>query len=235
MLTSKLKGHSLGAAYALLWYSEFMRIYNNLPGTPAPQSTAEEAEEEPEPEPETAPAPPRPVPEAAVSITNSTTEYIASLKEKRQFILRDLYTFGCPRSGGRKHKADWARSFSDALEYHDGRSWRIVNTWDPVTRVPPAIPIFGGTWNHVDNGMQVLSGEKPKILATEVGTKPGFDVNPLRIAEHRKRLSIECSVNTDQTLMHNCQSYHHTTPMSILRPPEAGHRTEAVVVHTFRL
>lgn len=161
-----------------------MRIFNNTPGAPAPQvAAAPDSESDPEHDTAT-PAPPQPIPDAALSVTNSTTAYIASLKEKRQFILRDLYTFGCPRSGGVKDKRDWAQSFADALEYHDGRSWRIVNTWDPVTRVPPAIPLFGGTWNHVDNGMQVLSGEKPKILPTEVGTKPGFDVNPLRVKEH---------------------------------------------------
>jgi hypothetical protein len=35
-------------------------------------------------------------------------QFFSELKEKRQFILRDLYSFGCPRVGGKMDNLSWA-------------------------------------------------------------------------------------------------------------------------------
>ncbi|KAJ3972655.1 hypothetical protein EV361DRAFT_948608 [Lentinula raphanica] len=99
--------------------------------------------------------------------------FFSQLK-KRQFLLRDLYTFGCPRLGGVMNDKDWASQYVSALDDHTGQSWGVVNRYDPVTAVPPVIP-FISTWNHVDNGYQVSDQETPQPLPSEVGTQPGLN------------------------------------------------------------
>lgn len=106
--------------------------------------------------------------------------------KKRQFVLRDLYTYGCPRSGGKdSNREDWANNYLIALNNHLGKSWRIVNNLDPVTHVPPVIPILT-IWNHVDNGIQVFAEAAPQALPSEVGTQPGVFIPFWHLKDHRK-------------------------------------------------
>ena len=135
-----------------------MRLYNDTPAIPALTGEGDEHAE--------------------------LKPFFSQLKE-RKFVLRDLYTFGCPRAGGVKDKASWAKNYELALLGHTGQSWRIVNKDDPVTMVPPVVPIFSSTWNHVDNGYEVSDNDPPKRLPTEIGTKPGWHIG-LKFANHCK-------------------------------------------------
>ncbi|KZT04985.1 alpha/beta-hydrolase [Laetiporus sulphureus 93-53] len=144
-------GHSLGAAYATLCYSELMRLYNNAPTELKPEDD-EHAE---------------------------LALFFSQLKE-RQFVLRDLYAFGCPRVGGVEDNISWAQNYKTALDNHMGQSWRIVNKGDPVTDVPPVIP-FISTWNHIDNGYEI---NPPKALPTEIGTQPEVKFPPFDGSNH---------------------------------------------------
>lgn len=105
-------------------------------------------------------------------------------------MLGDLYTFGCPRSGGAEDEKDWASSFQTALYNHTGHSWRIVNQDDPVTHIPPVIPLIHKKWNHVDNGINIFPDSGPQPLASEIGTNPGVTVNLLKATNHCKFLHI---------------------------------------------
>ncbi|KAL5522857.1 hypothetical protein ACEPAG_8875 [Sanghuangporus baumii] len=147
-------GHSLGAAYATLCYAEIMRLYNNTPTDPGSKDD----------------------PHADLA------HFFSHLKE-RQFVLRDLYTFGCPRIGGLMDNVSWAKSYKAALDNHIGQSWRIQNNFDPVTAVPPVIPIIS-TWNHVDNGYQTNDSAPPKELPTEIDTQPGISLKPWNFPYH---------------------------------------------------
>ena len=149
------KGHSLGGAYATLCYAELMRLYNNMPTDPGVASEDPHA---------------------------SLAKFFSQLKE-RQFVLRDLYTFGCPRVGGVMSNVDWAKSYKSALDNHNGKSWRVKNNYDPVTAVPPVVPLIS-TWNHVDNGYQVNDSSSPEALPTEIGTQPGISLKPWNFPYH---------------------------------------------------
>ena len=146
----------MGGAYATLCYAELMRLYNNDP-TWLSNGASEDSHAH-------------------------LREAFVQLKE-RQFVLRDLYTFGCPRLGGVMNNKDWARSYVSALGDHKGKSWRVKNGGDPVTKVPPALPLIS-TWNHVDNAYKLDKGKAPVALPTEVGTQPSFGFNPLLFGRH---------------------------------------------------
>lgn len=108
--------------------------------------------------------------------------FFSSLKD-RQFFLHDLYTFGCPRLGGVMKGKDWASQYKIALDNHTGKSWRVVNKYDPVTAVPPVVPLIS-TWNHVDNGYQISDTDPPEVLPSEVGTQPGISIKPWNFPYH---------------------------------------------------
>ncbi|KAJ3766462.1 Alpha/Beta hydrolase protein [Lentinula raphanica] len=108
--------------------------------------------------------------------------FFSQLKE-RQFLLQDLYTFGCPRLGGVMDQKDWAYQYASALQYHEGQSWRVVNEYDPVAAMPPIIPYIT-TWNHVDNGYQISDQRNPQPLPSEVGTQPGTSIKPWNYPYH---------------------------------------------------
>ena len=136
--------------------------------------------------------------------------------KKRQFVLRDLYTYGCPRSGGKdSNREDWANNYLIALNNHLGKSWRIVNNLDPVTHVPPVIPILT-IWNHVDNGIQVFAEAAPQALPSEVGTQPGVFIPFWHLKDHRK--SNEQIRPWDQTYSSdfNFQKPSHTSLACII-------------------
>lgn len=95
-------------------------------------------------------------------------------------MLCDLHTFGSPRLGGVKGN-DWADTFKKKLDDRAaGKSWRFVNEQDPV---PDFFPVEGDddTWNHVDTGYHIFSNAFPKLLETEIGTKPAQGPGPLNI------------------------------------------------------
>jgi hypothetical protein len=121
--------------------------------------------------------------------------FFSSLKE-RKFILRDLYTFGCPRVGGLMNSVSWAGNYKVALNHHVGQSWRVVNQSDPVTGVPPIVPLIS-TWNHIDNGYQVDEGSLPKPLPTEIGKKP-FGYNIFKFRNHCEFLVFKLSFSATQ-------------------------------------
>ncbi|KAI0743498.1 Alpha/Beta hydrolase protein [Daedaleopsis nitida] len=163
-------GHSLGGAYATLCYAELMRLYNN-----DPTWFAEDGED-----------------------AHAHLRVAFSALKERQFVLRDLYTFGCPRLGGVMDNKDWARSYVSALKHHDGRSWHVKNGGDPVTNVPPVVPLIS-TWNHVDSGYKLDTGKAPVALPTEVGTQPSFGFNPLLFQRHSTGRYFENLYNASTT------------------------------------
>ena len=146
----------MGGAYATLCYAELVRLYNNDP-TWFPED---------------------------VEDTHAHLRAAFSALKERKFVLRDLYTFGCPRVGGVAENKDWARNYVSALNQHEGKSWRVVNDGDPVTNVPPIFPF--STWNHVDNGYKLDANTPPVALPTEVGTQPNIGFNPSLISRHCK-------------------------------------------------
>ncbi|CAE6434424.1 unnamed protein product [Rhizoctonia solani] len=91
-------------------------------------------------------------------------------------VLGDLYTFGCPRIGYK----DFAEAMRDHQGPHTGSAWRIANKGDLVTQVPPVTPwTHDSPFNHVDNGYQLSTGNKPVTLPSEIGTlTSGPDVWP---------------------------------------------------------
>ncbi|KAJ7911965.1 Alpha/Beta hydrolase protein [Mycena leptocephala] len=109
--------------------------------------------------------------------------FFSQLKEKRQFFLRDLNTFGCPRLGGLWNKVDWAKHYKTALDDHKGQTWRLVNKDDPVTSVPPVIPLIS-TWNHVDHGYEVSDNNAPTPVPSEIGTQPSVSIKPWNFPYH---------------------------------------------------
>lgn len=111
--------------------------------------------------------------------------FFSQLKEKRQFFLRDLNTFGCPRLGGLWNNVDWAKHYKTALDDHKGQTWRLVNKYDPVTNVPPVIPLIS-TWNHVDHGYEVSDSNAPTPLPSEIGTQPSVSIKPWNFPYHCK-------------------------------------------------
>ncbi|KAI0086452.1 hypothetical protein BDY19DRAFT_343649 [Irpex rosettiformis] len=154
-------GHSLGGAYATLCYAELMRLSSyNLSDFTASVDTLQDDEH-----------------------GRELGNFFSQLKA-RNFLLRDLYSFGCPRLGGVMNKKDWASQYTKALYSHTGKSWRVVNEYDPVTAVPPVIPWSSTPWNHVDNGYQVSNKGYPKALPSEVGTRPGISIKPWNFPYH---------------------------------------------------
>ena len=133
-----------------------MRLYNNDPAVPTGDSDNEEYD--------------------------VFASYFSQLKDHK-FLLRDLYTFGCPRLGGVIDDKDWAAQFNSALSYHTGESWRVVNEYDPVAAIPPVVPYIS-TWNHVDNGYQVSDMSLPEALPTEDGTQPDCSFKPWNYPYH---------------------------------------------------
>lgn len=109
--------------------------------------------------------------------------FFSELKEKRKFILRDLYTFGCPWVGGKMNDISWAQKYRTALDNHLGKSWRIVNKYDPVIAIPPVVPLVS-TWNYVDNGYQVSDTIPPEVLPSEIGTQLGISIKPWNFSYH---------------------------------------------------
>ncbi|KAL5481178.1 hypothetical protein ACEPAI_10119 [Sanghuangporus weigelae] len=162
-------GHSLGAAYATLCYAELMRLYNDTPTDPG-------FKDDP----------------------HADLAHFFSRLKVRQFVLRDLYTFGCPRIGGLMNNVSWAKSYKAALDNHNGQSWRIQNNLDPVTAVPPVLPLIS-TWNHVDNGYQVNDSSPPQALPTEIDTQPGVSFHPGNISYHSTEAYFKNIYNASTT------------------------------------
>jgi len=165
-------GHSLGGAYATLCFSELMRLYNNDPTYLMPEND-----------------------------TYDPLQAFFSSLNGRNFILRDLYTFGCPRVGGLRNSANWAKNYKEALNHHEGKSWRVVNKDDPCTKVPPGgKPGLPGIrpWNHIDSGYEVDESSPPRPLPTEIDTEPwGF--NPLKFPKHFVQLYFKNLLNASST------------------------------------
>lgn len=105
------------------------------------------------------------------------------------FIVRDLYSFGCPRVGGLMDNISWALQYKTALDNHTGKSWRMVNQYDPVTDVPPVIPLIS-TWNHVDNGYRVSDDSPAEALPSEIGTQPSVSIKPWNASYHGEFASL---------------------------------------------
>ncbi|KAL5522896.1 hypothetical protein ACEPAF_1163 [Sanghuangporus sanghuang] len=147
-------GHSLVAAYAMLCHAELMRLYNNAPTDP-------EFKDDP----------------------HADLAHFFSHLKARQFVLCDLYTFGSPRIGGLIDNVSWEKSYKTALDNHSGQSWRIQNNFDPVTAVPPVIPLIS-TWNPVDNGYQINDSAPPQALPTETDTQPCVGLHPENFPNH---------------------------------------------------
>ncbi|KAL5498854.1 hypothetical protein ACEPAH_1372 [Sanghuangporus vaninii] len=82
-----------------------------------------------------------------------------------------------------------AKSYTTALDNHNGQSWHIQNNFDPVKAVPPVMPLIS-TWNHVDNGYQTNNSSPPHALPTEIDTQPGVSLHPRNFPYHYDHGSI---------------------------------------------
>lgn len=143
----------------------------------------------------------------------------ASLAKKQHFVLRDTYTFGCPRLGG-KMKTDWAKNYAEALAGHTGKSWRIVNSGDGITRLPPIayIPFKSKPWNHVDSGIEVFKDQQPTIIASEVGTWPSVDWHKYASWPLKTPHSMSSLQNSRYSFMLMRSTRSHTGRYSFLLP-----------------
>ncbi|KIP10351.1 hypothetical protein PHLGIDRAFT_239316 [Phlebiopsis gigantea 11061_1 CR5-6] len=82
-------------------------------------------------------------------------------------VLRDLYSFGCPRFG----LADFADVFTLAMDEHEGSCWRILARDDPVGLVPPVL-ITDAKFIHLDRAYEVSDSESPTELPSERNSHP---------------------------------------------------------------
>ena len=82
-------------------------------------------------------------------------------------VLRDLYSFGCPRFG----LADFADVFALAMDEHEGSCWRILARDDPVGLVPPVL-ITDSKFIHLDRAYEVSESESPVEIPSERNSHP---------------------------------------------------------------
>ncbi|EJT97338.1 alpha/beta-hydrolase [Dacryopinax primogenitus] len=93
----------------------------------------------------------------AEALRRSTSEY--------PFVLVDLHTFGSPRVG----LSQFGLSLRSLVASRNVHTWRIANTGDLVTSVPPVVNDAGQELEHVDCGLRVEKGKPSTKLESELG------------------------------------------------------------------
>ncbi|GJE87531.1 lipase family protein [Phanerochaete sordida] len=118
---------------------------------------------------------------------------ISSQSGKPACILRDLYTFGSPRFG----LLDFVDVFSLAIDEHDGYSWRINCSQDPVCLVPPVL-ITDARFIHLDKAYEVSQSDGPLELASERNShpRPPLPVVPINMSNHTPWAYFNALYNT---------------------------------------
>ncbi|EJT97340.1 alpha/beta-hydrolase [Dacryopinax primogenitus] len=84
---------------------------------------------------------------------------------KEPFVLVDLHTFGAPRVG----LSQFGLSLCSLVASRNVHTWRIANTGDLVTSVPPVVNDAGQEFEHMDCGLRVEKGKPSMKLESELG------------------------------------------------------------------
>lgn len=83
----------------------------------------------------------------------------------KETIMGDEYTFGAPRIGSN----EWAKLASELADVQRGRSWRIVNNYDLVPKIPPTtLQPTQLDFHHVNTGVHIWPYKGPARLPSEI-------------------------------------------------------------------
>jgi hypothetical protein len=115
------------------------------------------------------------------------------------------------------------------MRSHDCVSWRIVNSRDPVPRVPPNPLDFSmgnDVFCHIDRAMRVHKDGEPEVIESEIGRGPDKLSLPVTFDDHCECISF---MNHRSALMYRSvmTSYYTSVYFAAVRnAPKEKHRDE---------